>query len=200
VQTITETLTALTLGVGGLLGTNVENIVVVIAAFCGRTPAAALRAGFAAGLGVLLVLSWLSGAAAGLLPTRYLGYLGIVPIAMGLRELWRGPQHAHEATPARVSGGFMRSTGAVAVLMIANGVDTVAVFAPLIAETEAFDRMILTSGFIVAGLALAWLSAHACAHPALAGPIERHGARLAPVVMIGIGIYILLDTATDKLT
>ena len=83
--------------------------------------------------------------------------------------------------------------------MIANGVDTIAVFVPLIAESEATYRLFLSLGFVAASLALAWLATRACTHPSAATPIARYGPKVAPFVMIGIGVYILLNTATDRL-
>ena len=92
VQTITETITSLTLGVGGVVGTSLENVVVAVAVFCGRIPVAVLGAGFFLGLAALLALSWLTAMAIGLLPIEYLGIFGVLPIVLGLRELLRGGQ------------------------------------------------------------------------------------------------------------
>ena len=33
--------------------------------------------------------------------------------------------------------------------------------------------------------------------PKLSEPLKKYGARLAPYIMIGIGVYILLNTGTD---
>lgn len=200
VQPLAETLTSLTLGVGGLVGTNIENVVVAVAAFCNsRTPASALGIGFVVGLVFLLAVSWLTGLVAGLLPPRFLGYLGVIPIALGLREFFRQKAPLPEQADSADYAGLLQSTTTVALLMVANGVDTIAVFAPLIAESEATDRLVLTVGYVCASLMLGWFCVQLCTYPRVAAPIERYGSRVAPFLMIGIGVYILLNTGTDTL-
>jgi cadmium resistance protein CadD (predicted permease) len=199
VQTVLETSTSLALGAGGVLATNLENVVIALAAFCGRMSVSALRARFMAGLFALLGFSWIAGSAAGLMPPHYLGYLGLIPVLLGLHELYQGGRQRAKDRGSRPLRRFTRPVAAVALLMIASGTDTVAVFTPLIAESETTDRLMQAVGYLVTGALLAWFCAHACEHPSLARPIERHGARVAPLLMIGIGGYILLNTATDTL-
>ena len=197
-QPLVETLASLTLGVGGVIGTNLENVVVAVAAFCNsRTPVSALGIGFVVGLVFLLGVSWLTGVGAGLIPTRFLGYLGVIPIALGLREYFRQNAPQPEQAGSADSGRWMQAIAAVGLRMIANGIDTIAVFAPLIAESEATDRLVLALGYVGTSVMLGWFCVRACTHPRLAELIDRHGSRIAPFLMIGIGVYILLNTATD---
>ena len=126
-----------------------------------------------------------------------LGYLGIVPLVLGLRLLLLSPGTHENALPARVSAA------GIAALLIANSVDTVAAFAPLFAESYPAVRLSLAVGF---GLAAAtWLTLVI----GIAGRLRRlfdssaTAARLAPriagVIMILVGAYILWDSGTDTL-
>ena len=107
-QTLSETATSLFLGTGGVLATNLENVVVVVAAFCSNTSPAALRTGFAAGLLVLPILSWTSALVAELIPVERVGYLGLIPIAMGVAELLKRAPPRKRA-PASRPGAYGQS-------------------------------------------------------------------------------------------
>jgi cadmium resistance protein CadD (predicted permease) len=84
-------------------------------------------------------------------------------------------------------------------LMIANGGDTIAVFAPLFAETELGGVPVLILGYLATAVSLSFLAGYVCVFPNLSKPLKKYGARVAPYIMIGIGIYILLNTGTDLL-
>jgi cadmium resistance protein CadD (predicted permease) len=198
-QPLTETASSLALGITGVVGTNLENVVVAVAMFCRQTSNPVLAIGFFAGLSAMLVFSWLSGSAMGMLPTQYLGLLGLVPIALGIRELLRTHDGQPEKAIVENQQTAVKSTAVLALLMVANGADTIAVFAPLIAESEATDRVVITVAYLLASALLAWISVQVCTHPRLTGPIQRYGGRIAPFAMIGIGVYILLNTGTDTM-
>ena len=87
--------------------------------------------------------------------------------------------------------------GAIAGVQLANGTDTVVLFAPLLADTRGdLDGWVVASFFAM--LILWFLLALTLAGRARTlGAIDRYGDLLAAVVMIAIGLYILDNTATD---
>lgn len=176
--------------------TNMDNLLLLVSwLLAGAMPASRLFAGYALGMLGVLALSVLMGLAGYLFPIDYLGYLGVIPMLLGLRLLLGNLRRAvpgADAPPSAVGGVL-----AVAATQLSNGVDTVLVFAPLLADSRLlFDAQIAVL-FVV--LFCLWFllarvfSLHASRLPA----IERLGRWLAPVVMIGVGFYILSDTATD---
>ena len=83
--------------------------------------------------------------------------------------------------------------------MSSNSGDSVAIFFPLLAESGRDALLWIVSAFLLCALlwsALAWRIAD---QPRIARRIEQVGEKLVPWIMIGMGVYILLDTGTDTL-
>ncbi len=201
-HSIQEILTDLLLAVSGFAATNLENVVVLVAVFCAECRnSTAVRLGFGLGALVLLALSLTTLALTEVVPVSYLGWLGIIPIAFGVREIFRRAEDesSEDAGGGKARGTLLKVTAAAAMLMIVNGGDTIAVFAPLFAETLPFGVVIMVIGYSLTALVLAVVTGRACTHPGLAVPLQRFGPRIAPYIMIAIGIYVLLNTSTDRL-
>ena len=175
-------------------------MVILVSVFCAHPKnAQAVRLGFALGSLTLLLASLLVLTVSGWIPIRFLGLLGLIPIGFGILEIVRS------ARKNKKSDGNARETVqdhskvvvSASVLMIANGGDTIAVFAPLFAETKPAGVVVLVLGYLATAISLSFLSGHVCVFPKLSEPLKKYGARLAPYIMIGIGVYILLNTGTD---
>lgn len=182
--------------------TNLDNLLLLVGWQLARTASTLqLLAGYAFGMLGVLILAVLIGLVGYLFPVAYLGYLGVIPILLGVRlllEKLRGVRSApapastaQEAVPAAAGVLTLAST------QLSNGIDTVLVFAPLLADSRLIFDVEIAGLFLL--LALFWfglarlLAAHALKLPAL----ERLGGWLAPLMMIGVGIYIFVNTATD---
>lgn len=184
----------------GFISTNVENIVVLVGVFCANpVNAPAVRLGFGLGSLILLLVSLSTLIIAGSIPVHYLGLLGLIPIGLGVYEIVRSArkdgQSAHQ--PRATSGAKGKVVVSASTLMVANGGDTIAVFAPLFAETERGGVSVMVAGYIFAAAALAFLCGRVCVAPQLSEPLSKYGPRIAPYIMIAIGCYILLNTGTD---
>ena len=175
---------------------------ILVSVFCADPAhARAVRLGFGLGSLVLLLASLLVLSVSGFIPLRFLGLLGLIPIAFGLFELVRSSKDAAYSDPAarKMPQEQSRVVLSASLLMIANGGDTIAVFAPLFAETAPAGVPVLILGYVLSAATLSFLAGHVCVFPALSQPLKKYGARVAPYIMIGIGIYILLNTGTDLL-
>lgn len=186
----------------GFGSTNVENIVVLVGVFCANpTNAPAVRLGFVLGSLALLLVSLSTLIVAGSIPVHYLGLLGLIPISLGVYEIVRSARKdgASDQQPRKRSGAREKVALSASTLMVANGGDTIAVFAPLFAETERGGVIVMVVGYLIAAFSLAYLSGRVCVAPQLSEPLNKYGPRLAPYIMIAIGCYILLNTGTDVL-
>ena len=185
---------------GGFVSTNIENVVILVSVFCANPKnAQAVRRGFAIGSIALLLASLLVLLVSGLIPIRFLGLLGLVPIGFGILEIVRTSRRNEQSDGDASEAGqeHTRVVLSASVLMIANGGDTIAVFAPLFAETQPSGVVVLVLGYLATAISLSFLSGHVCIFPKLSEPLKKYGARLAPYIMIGIGVYILVNTGTD---
>lgn len=88
---------------------------------------------------------------------------------------------------------------ATALLMLGNSADSLAIFIPLVAESERASLAWGTAAYMVSAGLWVSLAGIIAGHPELRRRVGAIGERLVPLVMIGAGIYILMDTATDTI-
>ena len=162
----------------------------------------------------LLVLASLFGFVGGrVLPHDWIGVFGLIPVALGVSQfldiLNSLPEGSEDAPPltddvlGHPSPEWLRQLGlpwspmaAVAALTVANGGDNVGLYFPLFAQANPVQlSTILVVFFLLVGVwcLAAWRLVQA---PALADLISRHGRQLVPVVLIGIGLLILVESQT----
>ena len=199
---LAETGAGLVLGLTGFAATNVDNVVVLISLFgAKRDSTAAVSLGFATGSLITLAIALMLSFIGEWIPVRYLGYLGVVPIFLGILELTRSASPALKAPAAadRALRGSSTTLVTVTILTLAGGTDTLAVIAPLLAESQIKSVWAICSGYMIAAMSMAALLGYATRHPAIARPLQRYGTKIGPGVMIIIGLYIVVNTATDKL-
>jgi len=131
------------------------------------------------------------------LPVDRIGYLGLVPIALGIYRfisLGRLSSDDESAAPKRALGA-----GAVAALTMANGGDTAAVLLPLFAET-AESLIFVLAGTIVGAAILCFVISNAISERAwVRHTLVRVERWLVPALLIMVGGYVLLNSSTDTL-
>lgn len=136
------------------------------------------------------------GRAAAFIPADKIGYLGLIPIALGLQAIWRDWKSRKDGVPdVSAPLTFMGATIAFATLSF----DSMAILVAFLAESPLYiDYRIITGavGAILLAPPLGWLVAKSVqGSERLARSLER----LGPFIMIAAGIYVLLDTSTDLL-
>lgn len=178
--------------------TNLDNLLLLVSwQLGGRMQARLLFGGYLLGMLGVLLLAILFGLAGYLFPLEYLGYLGVIPILVGVRGLLVNFRVGNVEAAAATADGTASTVAAVAATQLSNGVDTVLVFAPLLADSQFSFDMVIATLFLL--LVLVWyvLARVMGRHVGRLAVIERFGRWLAPLVMITVGLYILGNTATD---
>ncbi len=179
--------------------TNFDNLAVFIA-LAPSVGARRVALAFASTQVAVILAAVAVGAAADRLPAEWIGFLGVVPILMGLREILKQSrvkesQSREEDLPASQSGAS--SVTALMLTFAGMSADTFALTATLLADSsERFDRHVLVG----AAVALVCLCAVAFATSRVAGKAKAVVSkldRITPFVMIASGVYILWDTITD---
>lgn len=183
-------ITALVLVPVAYAATNVDNLL-IMATLSGSTRRGHLVAGFLVASGGVLLVASLASFIERAVPAAVLGYLGFVPLGIGLYLLlFAGPQAADPASRPT-------TWPAVAGLLLANSGDTIFAVGPLFAESGHDARFGLAVGFaLIAGVWLA-LILNVSQRVARSATLSRLGPRIAPWMMILVGLYILSDSATD---
>jgi cadmium resistance transport/sequestration family protein len=154
------------------------------------------------GIATLIALS-LAGVFLGLIvPTAYIGLLGLFPVYIGIQKLWQhyAQKHDDEETDgipkAKTAGGTVAQVFSVAAITIANGGDNVGIYVPFF-SAQSFEGLALTVSIFLA-LTGVWLFAarYLTKHPALAGTLHRVVPAVFPFLLIGLGVYIMHDSGT----
>lgn len=181
--------------IGLFAATNVDDLI-VLALFFARARAAGVGSagivvGQYLGFAAILVLCVAGAVGAGRLPAHDLGYLGLIPILLGLWLGWFGWRGRRSGDDGeRPPAGT--SWWAVAGVTVANSGDNVGVYVPAFAGRPAISL----AGFVLAFLVLVgvWCLAGRLltTHPAVVAAVRRWGEVVTPIALIAIGVIVLL--------
>lgn len=186
------------LGVMAFAATNVDDSLLLVLFFGDRRYRIRhVFAGQALGIGLLVVAS-LAGALLALsVPGQWVGLLGLLPIALGVRELIerRRGEDGGQALATAVTGetpGWRRAA-AVAGVTLASGGDNIGVYAPLFAARSTTETAVLLVVF--GGMLTVWLfgALYLARRSAAAGTLQRVGRAIFPYALIVIGLVIIIE-------
>ncbi len=174
------------------ISTNLDNLVVLFGLVMVMQTRRAV-VGFAVAQALILSLSLV--VASGLDHTGFLnwvGYLGIVPLTLGLRGIWHQLSGAEERKiPER---GAVTS---VVVLFLSLSIDTLAAMTPLLADSTPAFRVAALVGAVCALAGLTTLASWGAPRAQSLGPRIARLDRIAPYIMVSVGLYILVNSPTD---
>jgi cadmium resistance protein CadD (predicted permease) len=176
--------------------TNVDNLVLLFAFLANRSFRIwNVIVGYAFGMLAILALSWIAGLLADLIHPHYAGFLGFVPIALGLKQLYdQLGRHKTSSDPAPAEVSKRSQIATVALADVSHGPDTIILFSVLLVEADNRGQFAISLTYIV--LVFVWCSVglFLLQRPLLREPIQRYGHRFSPYLLIGIGVYIVLNT------
>jgi cadmium resistance protein CadD (predicted permease) len=180
--------------------TNVDDIFVLIGFFAdpkfrARDIVLGQYVGITALFGVSVTASLLSL----VIPRAYVGLLGVVPILIGARklfDLYRQRDRTEESLEHHPDTGGNGQTATVALVTIANGGDNIGIYTPSFAIRSACEIAAIALIFVVMTALWCFLAHAMVNHPKLGSPIRRYGHRVAPAVLIGLGVLILYQART----
>ncbi|NSY38222.1 hypothetical protein [Leisingera sp. ANG59] len=129
------------------------------------------------------------------MPGGMSGYLGVVPLALGLR----GAVRMLVRKPGNANPRMSSNAGVLglAALFLALSFDSFAVMAPLLADSQTGYRLWALGGAAAAVAGLAALAVKAAEAAGPAGIWSARLERIGPFVMIAAGIYVLVNSGTD---
>lgn len=206
---------AIIAGVTSFAATNIDDMVIsmlffaqVNATFRPQHIFVGKYLGFAA-----LVAASLPGFFGGLIvPKAIIGLLGFVPIAIGIKHLVsRGNQ---ENEVQAVSGEFNRESNSpvsklanlfnpqifnVAAVTVANGGDNIGIYLPLFASSDLRSLAVILAVFLVMVGVWSYVAYRLTRQRAIANILTRYSQALVPFILIGLGIFILIDSGTYRL-
>ena len=184
-------ITALVLVPFAYAATNVDNLLIMASLSAGRASRGHLVVGFVVASCTVLLIASMAVFIDRLVPPEVLGYLGLVPISIGTYLLLFSGAEAQQATSRTATWP------AVSGLLLANSGDTIFAIGPMFAESGSDARLGLALGFALTAAVWLFLILGASRRVARSVLLSRLGYRLAPWMMVLVGLYILSDSATD---
>jgi cadmium resistance protein CadD (predicted permease) len=185
--------------VGMFVGTNIDDTL-ILAIFFGQAAgrrAAELRVVLGQYIGFLIILaaSVVGALGAGLLPEQVLPYLGLIPLALGIRAavlawLHRKDLEDDEEAKSEKAGPTI---WAVAGVTIANGGDNIGVYVPVFATIGIGGMVTYCVVFLLLLAVLILLGRFFATRKPIARIIARWGHVILPIVLIAIGAWILIE-------
>lgn len=171
------------------ISTNIDDIFVIMILLASAQGAAKrkLIAGHFLGVGLITVISMLGAFGLQNLPLKYVGILGLVPIALGIRA-WLARNDSEEAEA--------KGTGILSMAMITmgNGADNVGVYIPLFTGFSNAERLVAVAVFAAMTVLWVFLANALAEFPRVKAVIEKYKAIAIPVVFIALGVFIILDS------
>jgi cadmium resistance protein CadD (predicted permease) len=181
---------------GAFVGTNVDNGAVTVAMVAAAPAERSKRIALGQVIGFVALVVAAIGMAALLfdIPTRIIGLLGLVPLALGLRGLLA---LRHAEGRSRVSRRAIGSgVFAAAVITIGAGGDNLAAYIPLfrVAGLAGTAESLLV--FALGEVLLTLFVLRAGRHPRVRDVLTAIGVFAAPLLYCAIGVLVLAEAGT----
>lgn len=160
----------------------------------------------------IIILASLPGFFGGLVIERSLiGLLGFLPIIIGIYQLVKRQNDDNnndeiQAVTAITNRGnnifnnlLAPQIYNVAAVTFANGGDNISIYVPLFASSTLQQLLINLIVFYILIAVWCYLGYFFTRHRAITGVFNQYGSILAPIVLICLGVYILIDSGSLEL-
>ncbi|GMA60324.1 cadmium resistance transporter [Alicyclobacillus fastidiosus] len=186
---------ALLTGCISFAATNIDDIFVLTALFLQSNSSkrkAYIVVGQYFGMCLLIILSSIGTFGALIIPRTWLGFLGIIPIYMGVKMFYTKDEEKPNSRNVLTD----LSTYKVMLIVIGNGVDNLSVYIPLFAQGQWIYKTIIVTMFLILTGVWCWIAYKAIHNPWLGSFIKKYGHLTVPITLIGIGGYIMLEAGS----
>lgn len=190
---MSELLSLLGVGISAFVATNIDDTFVLILLF--SIPSLLTRnviIGQFLGIVLLVVISSSAALLALAIPAFVIGLMGFIPIIIGIKRLtnFRGKPETIQAMKKEYLS-FL----SVTAITISNGGDDIGVFTPLFAKYNTVAEVsVLISIFLIMTGIWCIVTFYFIRHPFVASRINVLSNAVTPFVLIGIGVYIIIDS------
>ena len=195
------------LGISSFVSTNIDDIFLLIVFFSNvlRYPPYQVVIGQYVGIGLLVTISIIFSLVSLVIPSFLIGLMGFVPIVIGIKKLIEkhnkeklmridSNANSFKNKNQNKSTSSLLSFVSVAAVTVSNGGDNLGIYTPLFAVYNSIDQLIIFIAIFMIMTAL-WCSIgfYLVNHSFLANRIQYIGHIVLPFVLIGLGLYIIID-------
>ena len=143
---------------------------------------------------VLLTISLLAAFGIASISQKGIGLLGILPIVLGIRILLGGDEEDEAEEIASRLGSRAGFTVAVALIAIAGGSEELAVFTPFLGSLARPDLVVALVTLVLLVPVWCRIAQRTASIRRIQGWITRYQRIFMPVVFIGLGAYVIVDS------
>lgn len=180
------------------VSTNIDDIFVLMLFFAQEDQPGRKRQitlGQYLGIGILVAVSMGGASLLRLIPEHYIGFLGFVPIALGVKEWISYLKEKNNNGSEKAEKPEAGKSLAISVMLVtvANGADNLGVYIPLFAGYTV--GQMLTAVVVFAMMVALWclLAQKIASLPVLKAAIQKYRHIIVPVVFVALGVYILAE-------
>jgi cadmium resistance protein CadD (predicted permease) len=176
--------------------TNIDDIFILTLFFGSRKYSfTSIFAGQFIGIFVLVGIGFLGALIGLLVDPRYIGLLGLFPIYLGISQVIQLVRGTGESDPTvNMNGSGHLAVISIAMVTVANGGDNIGVYVPLMATYTAAERLRLMVIFAVMVIVWCYAARYLSKHPLLSKLLDNYAHVVMPLVLFGLGIFILIES------
>jgi len=197
---MTEILTIIAITAGAFISTNMDNLLLLVAMYSRyEWHSGMVTAGYFAGMLLSGIIATIIGEAGDYIPLAYLGLLGVIPVMMGFFAVWKlfrntpSGEIINLTTSSTRAGVFL----ALVATQLSNSADSIVIFSALFADSSDISDYVIAPTFLVMTGVFCGLAYYSLKHQKMSLLLDRYGKYVTPFILIGVGFYILSNTATD---
>ena len=190
-------LATITSAIGMFAATNIDDIVILTVLFLASSRGGPrpwqIVLGQYLGFATLVAISVVAALELTIVPDEWVGFLGLIPLLIGVIGLIRGLRDRDDADPDESA---MKNLGllGIAGVTIANGADNISLYTPVFRTISPADTAITIVEFLALVSVWCLLGKLIGTHKAVTEGLERIEHWLVPVVFIGLGLFILIES------
>lgn len=194
-MTVTHPAAVVVTALGAFIGTNIDDFVVLLLLILGMPVDKISRwqivAGQYLGFCVLLVVSSFGALALRTISENWVGLLGVIPLALGVRGFIQARRSSDDETKAPI---LASNAIKVAIVTVANGGDNISVYVLLFRQLDASGIALTILIFLLSLAVLCIVALTIGQNTQIIPRVVRSNKWLTPSVFVIIGIFLLIRT------
>jgi cadmium resistance transport/sequestration family protein len=194
------------------VSTNIDDILVLMVLFSQATKYINVVIGQYFGMGILFCISVLGTLGVNVLPEKYVGFLGLLPILLGIRS-WIASKTQKESKDESQNIGLVSKNDdtvlktnnfmkrlvnseilSVIAITIANGADNIGIYIPIFSGYAIFEFVITIAIFVLLTALWCYWGNKIAHYPFVKTRLQKYKNIFVPVVFMGLGVYIIIKS------
>lgn len=182
------------------VATSIDYLIILVIFFSrekGKNQIKSVVLGQYLGTGALVIFSLLIAFGFSFIPQSWIiGLLGLIPIALGLKVLFKGEEEEEENEVMESAHKFRSLVLSLTALTIASGGDNIGIYVPLFSSITSSEIKVTVAVYFILVAVLCYISNRIANIKYVGETIEKYERIIVPIVFIGLGIMILIENGT----